>query len=391
MKYIVTADPRNCDLAIPQVPSTLINIAKHYPDPFEVMSNVVYHIPTGQSCGPLVEKSHVYPAYSDRPNIVDKWPWFVIRVGRPKFQYGTQGISQAEVAFQAGPMLVEASKVVDIQKAILNGGYDHWNPHERIPQCAIGITADKDIVHGVWDRASLYEIAEELVSLGCVQVMKLDSGGSVGRIENGTLELSNLRKLAAAFVVKKVKKRYTSMIETVDIVLDPGHGGTDPGAVVNGHFEKTFNLASCLLIEKYLKRANLKVAMTRRDDSDTTLAGITEFANVRKAKLFYSEHHNWFRAPDVNGREWFRFPNSVGGLRLAESIERHLKIATDQPLRRWAESNFQVLRNTHMPAVLFEGGFMSNPGDLALMKDSDWLDRNALAKALGIIEYLKGV
>jgi N-acetylmuramoyl-L-alanine amidase len=140
-----------------------------------------------------------------------------------------------------------------------------------------------------------------------------------------------------------------------------------------------------------LKRADLKVAMTRRDDSDTTLAGITEFANVRKAKLFYSEHHNWFRAPDVNGREWFRFPNSVGGLRLAESIERHLKIATDQPLRRWAESNFQVLRNTHMPAVLFEGGFMSNPGDLALMKDSDWLDRNALAKALGIIDYLKGV
>jgi len=364
---------------------------KHYPLSYEVASNVVYHMGNGQSCGPLVESFHVYPAYSDHPEVVEKWPWLVIKNGKAKFQYGSSGISKANVAFQAGPMLVDGGKILDIPKEIRERGYDPWNPNERKPQLAIGLTSSGDLVHGVWSLASLYEVAEELLSLGCSQVMKLDSGESVGRIENGALELSNLRKLAAALVIRKVKTRFASMIETVDIVLDPGHGGKDPGAVFNGHFEKSVNLQSVLLIDKYLKRAGLKTALTRTDDSDTTLAGIAEFANVRRAKLFLSVHHNWFKSPDVNGREYFRYPGSVNGLRLAESIERHLKIATDQPLRRFAESNFQVLRNTNMPAVLYEGGFMTNAGDLALLKDPDWLDRCALAKAFGIIEYLKGV
>jgi len=344
----------------------------------------------GQSCGPLVESFHVYPAYSDHPEVVEKWPWLAIKNGKAKFQYGSSGISKANVAFQAGPMLVDGGKILDIPKEIRERGYDPWNPSERKPQLAIGLTPSGDLVHGVWSLASLYEVAEELLSLGCSQVMKLDSGRSVGRIENGALELSNLRKLAAALVIRKVKTRFASMIETVDIVLDPGHGGKDPGAVFNGHFEKSVNLQSVLLIDKYLKRAGLKTALTRTDDSDTTLAGIAEFANLRRAKAFLSVHHNWFKSPDANGREYFRYPGSVHGLRLAESIERHLKIATDQPLRRFAESGFQVLRNTNMPAVLFEGGFMTNPGDLAMMKDVAWLDRNALAKALGIIEYLRG-
>lgn len=389
-KWIVSCDPRNVDLAVPQAPSTLTNIAKHYPDPFEVMSNCVYHMGNGSSCGPLVERSHVYPAYGD-PKITEKWPWFIIRMGRPKFQYGTSGISTAEVAFQAGPMLVEASRVVDIEKAILNGGYDKWNPHERKPQIAIGITADKDVIHGVWDMASLYEVAEEMLSLGCVQVMKLDGGGSVGRIENGVLQGSNLRKLAAGLVIKKVKLRYASTIEPVDIVLDPGHGGKDPGAVVNGHFEKVYNLQLALLVDRYLKRAKVKTALTRIDDSDTTLAGITDFANARKARAFLSIHHNWFSSSDVSGREYFRYPSSVNGLRLAESIEHYMKIATDQPLRRFEQSNFQVLRNTNMPAVLFEGGFMTNPGDLAMMKDLISQYTSAEAIAFGIIDYLKGV
>jgi N-acetylmuramoyl-L-alanine amidase len=188
-----------------------------------------------------------------------------------------------------------------------------------------------------------------------------------------------------------VKIPYTKPIfERADVVLDPGHGGSDPGAVWNGYFEKDFNLVSCRNMKRYLERAGLKVALTRDGDYDTTLDGICKFSNDRNARVFYSKHHNWYSTAEISGREYFTFPGSKNGKRLANLIESHVAISTGQSLRRMAETGFYVLKHTIAPAILDEGGFMTNTGDLALMKDSHWMDRRDFAASLGIIEYLKG-
>ncbi|AIQ11101.1 hypothetical protein PDUR_03090 [Paenibacillus durus] len=173
------------------------------------------------------------------------------------------------------------------------------------------------------------------------------------------------------------------------VVLDAGHGGTDPGNTsVGGRYEKEFNLAIVLKLAKVLEEdPNISVFLTRQDDTAVKRADRATFANNLKADIFISIHGNSYRKQSASGTETHYTRDD--SKELADVLHRHIVPATGFIDRKVRKSNFQVTRETVMPAVLCEIGFMSNPQEERTMWDEQFQLRVAEAIAAGIKEYLQ--
>jgi len=203
------------------------------------------------------------------------------------------------------------------------------------------------------------------------------------------------------------------------VVLDPGHGGHDRGAVNRLGTEKNFNLDVARRIRPHLQAAGLRVIMTRRGDHFVPLEKRPAMANELDRKdpgtVFVSIHFN--AAPGnrsaATGFEIFTLtprgaPNSHdnfmtrrsfaaerghaqdhGSMALAVSIYHAMLGRVPMFDRGIKRARFAVLRHAATPAVLVEGGFMSNPRDARLMADEHWRERLAESIALGILEYVQ--
>lgn len=151
------------------------------------------------------------------------------------------------------------------------------------------------------------------------------------------------------------------------MVLDPGHGGTDPGATANGYKEKDLALKLCLDVEKKLKPYEdlLETHLTRRDDRFISLEKRCQIANSLNADAFLSKHLNSAFNNSAKGTETFNFKGSVNGKKLATIIQNDL-VSNGLTLanRGVKEGNFYVLKNTKMPSTLLETCFINNKEDL---------------------------
>ena len=183
------------------------------------------------------------------------------------------------------------------------------------------------------------------------------------------------------------------------IMLDPGHGGTDPGAVANGMRESDINLEVSLLMAEELKRAGLDVRLTRNEDIALTVSERWQAANTWGADLLLSIHANAFSQPTANGTEAFIFDNGSERARQSRRLAESLLLpfverfgTTNRGVRLDTQSQHNglgVLRNTRMPAVLFELAFMSasqNFPDVLVLKER----RHDMAATLagGILQFL---
>jgi N-acetylmuramoyl-L-alanine amidase len=180
------------------------------------------------------------------------------------------------------------------------------------------------------------------------------------------------------------------------IVIDPGHGGNDPGAVGNGLQEKELTLSISLRVAKLLRARGADVRLTRSDDRTfstdkrTDLQARAAFANNAQADYFVSIHIN---AGGGTGFESYVVPSTVN----AESGRRqaivHREVAavfqqaglTD---RGQKTANFAVLRETTMPAILLECGFIDRTEDANQLKNPAFLDSVAQAIAHGIAKAI---
>jgi N-acetylmuramoyl-L-alanine amidase len=173
------------------------------------------------------------------------------------------------------------------------------------------------------------------------------------------------------------------------ICIDPGHGGKYPGAVTTKSLEKDLNLELALSLRQVLL-PDFAVVMTRRDDrelggsSGSDLAMRCRICNDADADLFISVHHNSSFSPNPSGFEVLYWHSSARGKALAEAISRSFQpLAEKYGIKnRGAKPrrNFYVLRHTRPPAVLIEAGFITNPGEVEKMKQSDY--RKELAEAV---------
>ncbi len=148
------------------------------------------------------------------------------------------------------------------------------------------------------------------------------------------------------------------------IVIDPGHGGKDAGAVNGSRYEKNDNLRFSFALEKAMKKQGFTVYLTRNKDVDMTLKARTDFANRMKADYFIACHRNSFALSTAKGMEtWIYTYADSNTLRYAQAIQDELVKVGVQANRGVKKGNFHVCRETNMPAVLCELNFIKNAKD----------------------------
>ncbi|AIQ64582.1 N-acetylmuramoyl-L-alanine amidase [Paenibacillus stellifer] len=172
------------------------------------------------------------------------------------------------------------------------------------------------------------------------------------------------------------------------IVLDAGHGAKDSGAIgITGKYEKNFNLAVVLKAAELLKKENnIDVVLTRSDDTFLELSERVAIANNLNADLFISVHANSSSTSVASGTEtYYKRDESKA---FAKVMHKYLVQATGLNDRGVQYGNFHVIRETKMPAILLEVGYLSNKKDESLLFTEALQQRVAEAIVSGVKEYL---
>ncbi len=203
-----------------------------------------------------------------------------------------------------------------------------------------------------------------------------------------------------------------SGIKIKTICIDPGHGGKDPGFQVGNNDEKKYTLLLAQNVRELLQEAGLKVIMTRSTDYYSTPESRPELARERKADLFVSLHFNAFPGSTaVKGIETYcltpagAYSSNSGGegvtrwvsgnrnneknMLLAYQVHRAMMKRLGAEDRAVKRARWKVLTDATMPAILIEGGFMSNPGEGKKIFDPGYRRQMARAIVDGILAYKK--
>lgn len=188
-----------------------------------------------------------------------------------------------------------------------------------------------------------------------------------------------------------------SNVKNKIITIDPGHGGSDSGAVGhNGYTEKEGAFAISQKVASILNQSGAKVVMTRDSDVDVygpnasarnELQARVDVGNNANSDIFVSIHCNAFVNPVANGTQTFYYGSSYQGQRLAQSIQEKMIEANGLRDRGISTCNFYVVKHSYMPAVLIETAFITNYDEEALLSDDEWQTTMAKAIAEGINEY----
>ncbi len=176
----------------------------------------------------------------------------------------------------------------------------------------------------------------------------------------------------------------------VVVLVDPGHGGQDPGAIgVGGLREKDVILPIAIEVARLLERQGVNAVLTRADDRFVDLAPRVTQAEGVRANVFVSIHANSISLsrPDVNGLETYYAPGSSSGARLAQTIHNSILGTVRVRDRGVRQARFYVLRKTSMPATLVEVGFVTGREDAANLRSVTYRGQMAQAIATGILRY----
>ncbi|BAF59606.1 N-acetylmuramoyl-L-alanine amidase [Pelotomaculum thermopropionicum SI] len=186
------------------------------------------------------------------------------------------------------------------------------------------------------------------------------------------------------------------------IVIDPGHGGDDPGALGStGKHEKDIVLEVSKKLAEILRQGGAEVVLTRESDRDLSdpetknlyqaklqdLSRRVELANNRKADLFISIHVNSFPDPREDGAQTFSQPGSEESRKLAVAIQNELNRFSANPGREARQVDYFANSMARMPSVIIEIGFITNPQEEKLMLDPIYQNKIAWAIYAGIVRY----
>ncbi len=192
--------------------------------------------------------------------------------------------------------------------------------------------------------------------------------------------------------IPKEKVKIKNAPEEVVIVLDPGHGGKDPGTLWKNIYEKDINLAIIQKLEQILKEEGYQVALTRSEDVARTLKERVKVGADKEADVFVSVHQNALEKDTVtSGIETYCNQNSnkKSGI-LADAIHSRLIDSTgakDKKVKK--DSDLFVIINSEMPACLVETGFITSTKERAKLLDDSYQDKLAQAIAEGIKEFVQ--
>jgi N-acetylmuramoyl-L-alanine amidase len=171
------------------------------------------------------------------------------------------------------------------------------------------------------------------------------------------------------------------------VVIDPGHGGNDYGAIRNNVNEKDINLDISKRVREILKKQGYSVYMTRENDIFVSLDDRVVFAQKRAPDIFVSIHVNSSVKPEITGIETHYYHQE--SYTLAQKVHASLASSIKSPNRGLFKSKFYVINHTTMPAILVEIGFISNDAERAALTSPARKEATAKAIAEGVINYFK--
>lgn len=206
------------------------------------------------------------------------------------------------------------------------------------------------------------------------------------------------------FKVSPVSSQIENYTESkIVVVIDPGHGGSDPGKVgINDALEKDINLAIAMKLKELLENEGYEVVLTRKDnnglykDSDTNkkvadMKKRCEIIENAEADIVVSIHQNSYTNESVSGAQVFYYKNSQEGKKLAAAIQEALKNYLDEDNNRVEKANdsYYMLLHTPCPTVIVECGFLSNYEEAQALITEDYQQKVAQAIMMGIEEYFR--
>lgn len=204
---------------------------------------------------------------------------------------------------------------------------------------------------------------------------------------------------------KNVTVSYIFPMKNKTIVIDPGHGGIDPGASSkSGVREDKINLQISIKLKKLIEQSGGRAILTRENDKGLYTEGSAkikdkknedfknrnEIINNSKADIFLTIHLNHFSQSKYYGAQTFYQKGEEESKKLAEFIQEELKATIDNKNHRMAKStdSIFILKNKTMPSALVECGFLSNPEEEKLLQDDKYQDKIAWGIFMGIVKYL---
>ena len=209
---------------------------------------------------------------------------------------------------------------------------------------------------------------------------------------------SNIISIKFAYKNKKNPNPFFS--SSLIVVIDPGHGGKDPGKIGSfGTLEKDINLQIALYLKEILEVQDIHVIMTRKEDKElTTNENNRKMADMKEriklieesnADLVISIHQNSYTTPEVYGAQCFYHTDSAKGKQLAAIIQNQIIASTNQTKIREIKSNndYYLLKNSPVPTIIVECGFLSNPEEEQLLLTEDYQRKMAWAIHLGVLQY----
>lgn len=187
----------------------------------------------------------------------------------------------------------------------------------------------------------------------------------------------------------------------IEVVLDPGHGDSDPGKIgINQALEKDINLSIAKKVQSRLKKEGVQVLMTRENDemlakeSDTNkkiqdMKARVQLMNESSPKLVVSIHQNSYTDERIHGAQVFYYAQSAEGKEVAEIMQKAL-LKVDESNKRQAkpESTYYILKRTKPPTIIVECGFLSNSEEAELLVSDDYQEKLADAITAGILACL---
>ncbi len=191
--------------------------------------------------------------------------------------------------------------------------------------------------------------------------------------------------------------------EKIVVVIDPGHGGNDPGKVsADGLLEKDINLQIAMYLKEELESMGIDVVMTRETDICLAIEGATnkknsdmknrvELINELSPDCMISIHQNAFTEQSVSGAQVFYCSQSEESKELADSIQKKLIefVDSDNDRKIKIGDDYYILRKTTCPSVIVECGFLSCPAEAARLSDETYQRKIAAAIATAIFQSYK--
>ena len=254
-----------------------------------------------------------------------------------------------------------------------------------------------------WQKAAVFFLAIAVLAAFTIG----QRGGTNGNyLQDGNLKMEQAEEESLEDPLKRIAregKLLEGWSEAPCIVIDPGHGGFDPGKMgINQVPEKEVNLAIAKLLRENLEACGVRVVMTREEDAALCDQG-ADNAKVRDMKrrieiieeakpiAAVSIHQNSYPEEYVKGAQVFYYVDSKDGMELAQALQKRLIQELDPENGRQVKDNnsYYLLKKTSVPLVIAECGFLSNREEAEKLCTPEYQEDVAWALYLGIMDYLE--